>query len=327
MPKTVPERYLPKRYLFVINPAAGGGKVARRWPELSELLKAHALDFEVLTSQPHLLAETLVHIRALPESVAVVAVGGDGTARSLLPAVVGTERPLGVVPLGRGNDLAAALGWVVGDLDDAVARLKGPPAPLDVLRVRFSREEHFCLNGLGMGFDAQVTARAARSPKALGGFGQYALGALLAVRDLRACRLRVTLDGTLFFDGESFLCAVMNGTRYGGGFHISPLGNPSDALADVLIGRRVSRLGVVPLMLRVLRGRHLSHPKVAYAQGARVSLRWAEPTPLHLDGDLYAPTDTLEVTLLPRAVRLLGAPTSMSPVPAQAQPAQNQETR
>ncbi len=318
---------MPERYLFVLNPAAGGGKVARRWPELSELLKAHTLDFEVLTSQPNTLDKTLARIRALPQGVAVVAVGGDGTARSLLPALVGTGRPLGVVPLGRGNDLAAALGWTVGDLHDAVARLGRPSAPLDVLRVRFSGEEHLCLNGLGMGFDAQVTARAARSPKALGGFGGYALGALLAVRDLRAGRLVVTLDGTRFFDGESFLCAVMNGTRYGGGFRISPLGGPSDALADVLVGRRVSRLGVVPLMLRVLRGWHLGHPKVAYAQGAHVSLRWAEPTPLHLDGDLYAPTNALEVTLLPRAVRLLGAPTPLLPVPTPAQLAQNRETR
>lgn len=318
---------MPKRYLFVLNPAAGGGKAARRWPELSEVLRAYTLDFEVLTSHPNTLDETLAHIRALPEGVAVVAVGGDGTARSLLPAVVGTGRSLGVVPLGRGNDLAAALGWAVGDLDDAVARLERTPAPLDVLRVRFCGQEHLCLNGLGMGFDAQVTAQAARSPKALGGFGQYALGALLAVQDLRAGCLVVTLDGAPFFDGESFLCAVMNGTRYGGGFRISPLGNPSDALAEVLVGRRVSRLGVVPLMLRVLRGRHLGHPKVAYAQATHVTLRWAEPTPLHLDGDLYAPTDALEVTLLPRAVMLLGAPTPPSPVPTQAQLAQNLETR
>ena len=302
----LPKNYAPKRYLFVLNPAAGRGKAARRWPELEALLKTRRVEFEVVTSEPRSLDALLEHICSLPENVAVVAVGGDGTTRSLLSALVGTERPLGVVPLGRGNDLTAALGWGQG-LGDAVTRLGQPPTPLDVLHVRFSGTEHFCLNGLGMGFDAQVTAHAARSPKVLGGFGGYALGVLSALRDFRACPLELTLDGTPFFAGESFLCAVMNSTRYGGGFRISPLGNPADALADVLVGRRVSRAALTPLMLKLLRGRHLGHPKVAYAQAAQVSLRWAEPVPLHLDGDLFAPTGALEVTLLPRAVNLLGA--------------------
>jgi len=310
----------PKRY-FVLNPAAGGGKAARRWPELAALLKTHGMDFEVITSEPHLLNETLARIRSLPKNTAVVAVGGDGTVRSLLSAVVGTGRHLGVVPLGRGNDLTAALSWGPG-LEDAVARLERPPALLDVLRVRFSGHEQFCLNGLGMGFDAQVTARAAQSPSFLGGFGQYALGALLTVRDLRARRLVVAVDGVPFFDGESFLCAVMNGARYGGGFRISPRGIPSDGLADVLVARRVARLALLPLMLRVLLGRHLGHGKVAYVQAAQVTLCWAEPTPLHLDGDLYGPTNAVEVTLLPRAVALLGASSPAASVPIQDPPNQ-----
>ena len=149
----MPKNSLPKRYLFVLNPAAGRGKAARRWPELEALLKTRRVKFEVVTSEPHSLDALLARIRALPVDTAVVAIGGDGTTRSLLSALVGTERPLGVVPLGRGNDLTAALGWGAG-LGDAVTRLGQPPAPLDVLHVRFSGTEHFCLNGLGMGFDA-----------------------------------------------------------------------------------------------------------------------------------------------------------------------------
>ena len=293
-------------YLFVLNPVAGRGKAARRWPELAALLEKHALDFEVVISAPDTLGAVLARIRALPKDTAVVAVGGDGTVRSLLGALIYTGRPLGIVPLGRGNDLTAALGWG-GKLEDAVVRLDQPPAPLDALHVRFSGTEQFCLNGLGMGFDAQVTARAAQSPALLGGFGGYALGVLSALRDFRVGRLEVTVDGAPFFSGESFLCAVMNSTRYGGGFYISPLSDPADALADVLVGQRVSCAALAPLIARLLRGRHLGHSKVAHAQAQHVTLRWAEPTPLHLDGDLSGFVDVLEVTVLPRAVTLLGA--------------------
>lgn len=280
--------------------------MARLWNELAGVLENRALPHDVIFSQPNTLTETLTHIRALPEDVAVVAVGGDGTLRSLLPALIGSGRPLGLIPLGRGNDLAAALGWKVGDLGDAVARLTQPAKPLDVLKVCFADETHYSLNGVGMGFDAQVTARAARMPWFLGGFGQYALGALLSVAALRLVGLEVSIDGNPVFSGESFLGAVMNGSRYGGGFHISPQSRVDDGLANVLVGHRVSHLGLLPLMVRVLRGRHLGHPKVTHLQGCCVTLRWDKPMPLHLDGDLYPAVVGLEVQVLPRAVNLLG---------------------
>ena len=295
------------RYLFVVNPVAGGGRAARRWPEVSERLSARGLEHDVIFTQPN-QGELLERICSLPPNTAVVAVGGDGTTRSLLPALVGSGRLLGVVPLGRGNDLAATLGWQVGNLDDAAERLSRPAAPLDVLRVQVAGQEMYSLNGLGTGFDAQVTETTARMPRQLGGFLQYALGALLSVGALRNGGLELRVDGQLVFQGESFLAAVMNGTRYGGGFYISPQGRPDDGLLDVLAGRAVSRAELLPLMGRVLKGRHLGHPKVVHVTGRRVTLRWSEPTPLHIDGDLEGRADALEVTLLPNAIRLLGAP-------------------
>lgn len=302
-----PLAVLPKRYLVVLNPRAGQGRAVRLWPELAELFRRHALEVELITSHPETLPQTLRHLQQQPDDTAVVAVGGDGTVRSLLSAVVGSARPLGIVPLGRGNDLAAALGWRAGSLREAVARLTEPSALIDVLRVSGAEAEHYCLNGLGMGFDAQVAARALQMPRALGGFGGYALAALLSMRELRTAQLEVTLGDRCVFRGPSFLCAVMNGTRYGGGFHISPKGRLDDGLADILVGAPVSRLALAPLMLRVLRGRHLSHPKVTHLRGARVTLRWSAAMDLHLDGDLGEPTLTLELELLPKAVRLLGA--------------------
>lgn len=297
------------RYLFVVNPAAGGGRAARRWPEVAVRSGERGLEYDVVFTQTGQNG-LLEHIRSLPPDTAVVAVGGDGTTRSLLPALVGRGRPLGIVPLGRGNDLAATLGWQVGSLDDAVTRLSLPAAPLDVLRVCFAGKNTYSLNGLGMGFDAQVTETTARMPRQFGGFLQYALGALLSVGRLQKGELELRVDGQLVFQGDSFLAAVMNGRRYGGGFNISPRGRPDDGLLDVLAGRSVSRAGLLPLMARVLKGRHLGHPKVVHVTGKHVALRWAEPPPLHIDGDLEGRVASLEVTLLPGAIRLLGASAS-----------------
>jgi len=289
----------------VLNPNAGRGGALRAGPRVARALEARGLACEVILEASAEAARA--RVRALGSETAVVAVGGDGTASGLLPAVVCTGRPFGVVPVGRGNDFVSTLGWRGGGLKEVALRLTGTPRALDVLRVHVAGTERYCLNGLGMGFDAQVTAHAARAPNVLGGFGGYAFGVLQAVRELRACGLQVTVDGAAVFDGESFLAAVMNGTRYGGGFHISPRSDVTDGLLDVLVGRPVNTAHLLPLAARVVLGRHLGHPKVTHVRGRAVTLCWSEPMHLHSDGDLLSPATEVRVELVPRGVLMLGA--------------------
>lgn len=298
-----------QHYALFVNPHAGRGTASQLAAQVAHRLTAAGFTCEVIVSKT--AAAACARARTLPDHVAVVAVGGDGTLSALLPAVVGNGRYFGAVPAGRGNDLAYALKWRRATPEETAARLQREPRAIDVLRVQITTDagclERFSLNGLGMGFDAQVTAFAARVPTSLGGFGQYAVGALLALHDLHAQRLQISVDGEDVFSAPSFLVAVMNGTRYGGGFQISPESVLTDGLADVLIGSQVGRLGLLPLMGRVLFGRHLQHPKVSYYQGRRIVLRWEEATPLQVDGDLYGPVREVEIEVVPQGVMMLGA--------------------
>ena len=81
----------------VLNPQAGGGSARRAWPALERELTRRGLSFERIEEKSGDAA--LTRVLALPPDVAVLAVGGDGTVGALLPAVVGTGRPLGIVPL------------------------------------------------------------------------------------------------------------------------------------------------------------------------------------------------------------------------------------
>lgn len=296
---------LPRHYVLFVNPHAGRGAAPRVAEEVARLLRAAGHTCETAVSSGAEAA--LAHARSLPKDVAVVAVGGDGTLSALLPAVVCTGRPLGLVPAGRGNDLAYALGWRDRTPEAAAERLQRGPSALDVLRVSAGGSLRYSLNGLGMGFDAQVAAYAAGMPRALGGFGGYAVGVVLAFRELRLRGLEISVDGAVVFSGPSFLAAVMNGRRYGGGFHISPEGVLDDGRLELLAGRAVGRAGLVPLIARLLVGRHLGHPRVVYARGQRAALRWAAPTPFHIDGDLCSPVEEVLVEVVPGGVRMLGA--------------------
>lgn len=280
------------------------------WPRLEAELCRLGLNFTVLPAENG--AQALAHVQALPPGTAVLALGGEGTVSALLPALVGTGRPLATVPLGTGNDFAGMLGLRPGDFRPALDRLSWPPRAVDVLDVRVvvgdgAGTRYLLLNGLGLGFDAQVTANMARAPSWVRGFAQYAWGAAVTVRDLRLTGVHVELGGQTLYRGPSALVAAMNGTRYGGGFLISPESDPTDGRVNVVASGPVSRRTLIRLMALVLRGRHLGRPDVFHAAAHHARIRWDTPVPVHLYGDLRGRVQELTVGVLPGAVVLLGA--------------------
>ena len=286
----------------VLNPHAGRGLALRAWPRLERELRARDLAFESVIVQS--AAEALARVAALPGGRPVLAVGGDGTVHALLPALIGTDRPLGSVPLGSGNDFAGMLGLRPGDFAAALDRLSRAPERLDALWADFGAGRSPLLNGLGMGLDARVAELLGKAPAHLSGSGRYLWAALTAVRELPMGQVEVTLDGERVYAGPAMLAAVMNGTRYGGGFLISPRSDPRDGQLDVVLGAGMSRAQLLPLMARVLRGAHLAHPKVRAWRGREVTLRWAAPMPAHLDGEVIGAWAELRAGVLPGAVRL-----------------------
>ena len=296
----------------VLNPAAGRGLAGRTWPRLEAALNARGLAFELLHAGS--AREACAALAARPAGQAALAVGGDGTASLLLPELVRSGRALGLVPLGSGNDLAGSLGLRPGDLDSALDRLSRPEGRLDLMEVRLDdRPPVLLLNGLGMGYDAQVADLLHRAPARLlgvplGGFPRYLWAALRGLRQLESGPLTVEVDGEVLYRGASCLVAVMNSERYGGGFRIAPGADPRDGQLNVVLGGNLSRAALLPLMGRVLRGTHLTHPAVREARGREVRLSWERPMQTHLDGELAGAQRQLTVRVLPGALRCLSLP-------------------
>src|SRR5260370_29354867 len=86
---------------------------------------------------------------------ALFAMGGDGTFQALANAAFGADLLLGVLPLGGGNDFAAALGLPDEPLIAADSILRGEPRPIDLLRVR-TAEDRIRLYARGGGIELRA---------------------------------------------------------------------------------------------------------------------------------------------------------------------------
>ncbi|GAA0278371.1 diacylglycerol kinase family protein [Cryptosporangium japonicum] len=294
-----------QRLVVLAHPRAGRGQVGRRLPAVLAALGP---------ADPLLLPATTRAdaLRAVTEAVAadargVIAVGGDGTAHLALQAVAGTRVPLGLVPLGTGNDLADAVGVpadppaaaraILADLD------AGRTTTIDAVRIDRDGPERWYAAILSVGFDSAVNARANRMrwPR---GPRRYDLAILAELARLRTYPLTLRLDDTTV-ETPALLAAVGNTRSYGGGMRMCPAADPTDGLLDVTVVEPVSRLELIRVKPRLYSGTHVDHPAVRTYRAARIRVD-APGAAVFADGE---PSGALPLLLaaVPGAVRLLGA--------------------
>ncbi|NAZ84200.1 diacylglycerol kinase [Kineococcus sp. R8] len=224
----------------------------------------------------------------------LVLLGGDG---SLHAAVQLLHRagaaldvgPLGVVPLGTGNDLARSLRLPLDPVAAARVAVTGRARHLELLVDSRGRTT---VNTVHAGIGASATARAQQLKRHLGA-GAYPVGALWAgVRAGAGYHLRVSVDDEVLADGHRPLLVVgigLGGT-IGGGARLVPDADPHDGVADVVVSTSTGPLARAGFAAGLRRGVHVERQDVRTAKGRVVEVTALSGTfRLNSDGEVTDP--------------------------------------
>lgn len=282
-----------------MNPAAGRGKVGRLSGAILKAAREGGAKAFLTEGPGHATALA----QSAPEGARVVAVGGDGTVHEVLRGLAGTEKVLGVVPIGSGNDFARMLGLRGLAWPEALALALS--APEEAIDLGVVNGEPFGAS-LGIGFDALVAKKAFAAPPFLRGMPRYLYALFGVLKDLRLPEGRVQVDGEEVYQGPLLLLAAMNGPMYGGGIPIAPMADPRDGLLSLVLARSFTRPGVVLILPRLLLGRHLSHPQVGTYAGRRLEVAFSAPVPAHADGELLPEARVYRAEVRPLGLRVVG---------------------
>lgn len=290
----------------MVNPTAGRERAARFHSGVARQLTHHG--HAVVDLSAHDAATALANARGeVGDLGALVVVGGDGVAQLGLNAVAGTGVPLGVIPVGSGNDNATAFGMPRDPraaLDLIVQQLEHRTSGLatDALRVSSARGTSWAMATVSCGIDAVVNARANRMRRPQGSLRYPA--ALLTVLP-RYVNPRYVVDaGDWSWEGRAVVVAVSNIGWFGGGMNVAPSARPDDGVADVVIGGDIDRLRLLALFPRIYGGTHVTHPLVDIRRARRVTISAEPARQAFADGEFVTDLPaTIEV--VPAAVRIL----------------------
>ncbi|MFF9094626.1 diacylglycerol kinase family protein [Streptomyces sp. NPDC014776] len=291
-----------RQFTAVVNPTAGGSTAAAALLRVAHELRAAGagLDTEYSRSLAH--AQDIAR-RAGEAGRVVLAVGGDGIAGGIGGALSGTGTVLGLVPAGRGNDFARALGLPAEP--EALARLllESEPREVDTIEVESAvHHRTVVLGSVYAGVDA-LANRHANHSRLLRGSASYYAGGLRAVAGWRAANYRVTVDGKEHTH-RGYTVVAANSPYYGSGRMIAPGARVDDGLLDVVLIEDAPRRLFFALMNELATGDHVARPQVRILRGREIRIEADRPVPYGADGEVDA---VLPVTarVLPGALTML----------------------
>jgi diacylglycerol kinase (ATP) len=282
-----------KHAKLIVNPCAGGGRTAKKWPHVMGLLRGMGMTYD------HELTEGRGHAIELARAAArrgyevVVCVGGDGTINEVVNGLYDgggiRDVTLGIISTGTGSDYVRTIG-VPLDYRQACRRLGSPRrivvdlGVMEYVRGGVTAKRLF-VNFAGLGFDAEIVKATEERFKAFGGIPSYLLGLLNTLLSYRNGEVSLRLDGEA---GRRRICAIeVSNGRFGGGrMFLAPQADPADGFLDAVIIGDLTKADLLWSLPRIYRGTHLNHSKVTVKRAKDICVRPERRMAVQADGEL-----------------------------------------
>ena len=272
-------------YVVLANADAGSHDEERLGAALQPL---HEAGHEVAVHRTEDRSEVDAVVRALDGRTLVVA-GGDGSLHVAVQALHDAgalgDTPVGLLPLGTGNDFARAASIPL-DPGDAGRLLVGARArPTDLV---VDDAGVVVVNASHAGMSAAAADRATDLKGRLGP-AAYPAAAFLEGIGTVGFRATVRADGQeLVGDDDLLMVGVGNGSSIGGGTPLFPEASLDDGRLEVLVARATGPLARVGFAARLRAGTHTERPDVVAAPATEVVVE-GEPVPHCRDGEVSDP--------------------------------------
>jgi YegS/Rv2252/BmrU family lipid kinase len=278
---------------LIVNPSAGDGRTGARLEQITDELTRLGLAHAVHRT------ENLEHARDLAGAAAgdgamPVTFGGDGLIGAVAGSLAHSDTVMGILPGGRGNDIARVLGIPRDPVAACRVLIDGTDRLLDLGRLG----DTAFIGIASCGLDSDAT-RIANTTRLVKGSFAYSYGGLLALARWKPANFTLSVDGaTRQFRGYSV--AVANSTSYGGGMRMAPHAELDDGQLDIV---HMPKLWMMANMLRIFGGSHQRLSQVTMLRGREVEISADRPFSVFGDGEPVMELPA-RVTIDPRAIRI-----------------------
>jgi YegS/Rv2252/BmrU family lipid kinase len=290
------------RTIVIVNPASQGGRLGKRWTELSETL-TRAFPFEHVNTKGPGDATKLAREALRGGADRIVAIGGDGTINEVVNGffdeqgvAIKPEASFALVPFGTGGDFRRTMGIPLETVDAAAIIKVNRTKKIDVGKLQLTTRTgatqlRMFVNIASFGVSGVVDRLVNESGKKLGRLS-FMLATARATWAYTNQRVQLIFDGDASSRVEATIntVAVANGKFFGGKMKVAPDAEVDDGLFDVIAMGDLNFGDLLKSGRRLYAGTHITMDKVTTRRARIVE---AEPIEkgaiVELDVDGEAP--------------------------------------
>ena len=261
--------------LFILNPSSGVPPV--------NFLLSKELDRrkKVLTCLKSLIivdTEKLIN-ENLDKYNVFIAAGGDGTVHTVATKLVGSEKILGVLPLGSGNGFAKEFGFKLNIRSLLTDIKKAESVDIDVIEIN----DKLCLNVAGIGLDSFV-AHSFNNLK-LRGFIPYIILTFKTFLQLRPFHVTIKSGDEEIVSEELFVLTIANTRQFGNNAFIAPEARPNDGIIDIVLIKPFPKIFGPVFIIRLFTKKINKSKYVRHIQTNKEIVIQTDETRFHIDGE------------------------------------------
>jgi len=294
----VPETGKSRKPLFIINPDSGVTPVNYI---VSLGLDLRKDDLCVVKSLSKEDTEKFI-TQNFDDHDIFIAAGGDGTVHSVANHLVGSEKILGVLPLGSGNGFAREFGFRL-NLNLLMSDIRKAEAmTIDVIEIN----GHMCLNVAGIGLDSFV-AHSFNDIK-LRGFFPYLWLTLKTFIQLKPFPVTIWCGGEKILSEDLFVVTVANTRQFGNNAFIAPDAKPNDGIIELVLIKPFPKIFGPIFVIRLFTKRINNSKYVRQIKTDKEIIIETRETRLHIDGEPINSDGKVIVRVRKEVLRVLKTP-------------------
>jgi len=232
-------------------------------------------------------AISLTNAAIRDKATKIIAVGGDGTINEVASALVGSNIPLGIIPIGSGNGLARHLQIPLTPSKALAHALLNKTKRIDVGFI--NERPFFCTAGIG--FDAQVAHQFAKNNKR--GLINYIKATFITLYKFKPI--------VIHFEGKQeilFSFTIANANQFGNNAYISPFSNIQDGNIEIVRILPLSfwNAAIVGIKLFLKKIKHSKKVKIDTI--TQYQVEYSVQQPMHMDGEaIFTSATSLNITI------------------------------
>ena len=292
-----------KKLLFIMNPMAGMKKANKYLADIISVF--NRADYDV---QIYMTAAPGDCVNAVGQKAAgmdlVVCVGGDGTFNETVTGLrrAGLDIPVGYIPAGSTNDFAASLKLPTNIPDAARLIVEGEPVPYDV----GSFSERYFTYVASFGAFTRASYATPQSIKNALGHTAYLLSGLQELSQIRKFHVRFELDEGTVIEDDFIFGAISNSTSIGGLLTLDPKQvDMRDGKFELFLVRAPKDVMELSECAKALTEQKYNCKVITFCSASKITVTAPREMNWTLDGEMEPGHETVEVTNLHHAIRLM----------------------